>query len=234
MGGVGGTPLTGPPPEGRQEGVLTLQLRAGSAESGGTPSQKASARMKCRISQVTHTPCPRAGGLGTKGGLGRSHVGGARGRGHTDQSKPGCSLSLHRTLRKRHQGVSVLSHELLVAVFLIRILGGSFYLREIAGLLQCPGPCQVPQLAGGLWRPQDGKPLLSGAHWGRIQLPLPSPGPNPGMLASWKLLLETPLPELPCSRGDRDARSAGGTWGAVPPASPLGPPLPCRSGDPEL
>ena len=59
-------------------------------------------------------------------------------------------------------------------------------------------------------------------------------GPDPGMLASWKLLLETPWPEPPRSWGDQNASSAGSTRASVPPASPPGLPWLRRAGDQEL
>lgn len=86
------------------------------------------------------------------------------------------------------------------------------------------GPGQAPQLAGVLWWPQDGERLLLGAQRGRGSSFRPVLlGPDPGTLASWKLLLETPLPEPPSPRGARDASPAGGTWVDVPLPLPWDP-----------
>lgn len=93
-----------------------FQHTVGSGEFGGALLRRP---LRGQVSNLSGDalPCPRALGVGDRGRAGTVALGAPRGSGVT-QHNP----DLHGTPRKRHQEVSAFFHELLVPVFLIRVL----------------------------------------------------------------------------------------------------------------
>lgn len=136
-----GHPVEGTPPGGMTGGHANAWVQRGFNGVRGPPSQKAFARINCRISEGTHTSLPQSGrGQGqTEGWEGHTwEVRGAVGSHRSVQTR--WKPELPRDTKEKHQEVSVFFHELLVPVFLIRVLRGSLTSMK----LQVCGSGQAP------------------------------------------------------------------------------------------